>query len=177
MVADDGLGFVANKDKEYRVKLIDILNKYASSIEERSSFSIQFAKPMYENAFNYFDVYNADNELVIKPIKNTESAQLVNVLIMNESENYVLSFKIAVSGIIETLSVATYRNIWIICAVAVFVLMFIIFMIRMGIYWKKKAEQKRIIRKNQMLIKLRDKVHNKSDSISKEQLVQTKLKL
>lgn len=177
VVADDGLGFVANKDKEYRVKLIDILNKYASSIEERSSFSIQFAKPMYENAFNYFDVYNAGNELVIKPIKNTESAQLVNVLIMNESENYVLSFKIAVSGIIETLSAATYRNIWIICAVAVFVLMFIIFMIRMGIYWKKKAEQKRIIRKNQMLIKLRDKVHNKSDSISKEQLVQTKLKL
>ena len=52
---------------------------------------------MYENAFNYFDVYNADNELVIKPIKNTESAQLVNVLIMNESENYVLSFNIAVS--------------------------------------------------------------------------------
>lgn len=177
VVIDDGLGYAANKDTEYRVKLLDILNKYAPSMEGRSSFNIQFAKPMYEDAFNYFDVYNVANDLVIKPLKNTVSEQLVNVLIMNESENYVLSFKVVVGGIIETLPVATYRNIWIICAIVVFVLMFIIFMIRMGIYWKKKAEQKRIIRKNQMLIKMRDKVHNKSDSISKEQLVQTKLKL
>ena len=47
----------------------------------------------------------------------------------------------------------------------------------MGFYWKKKAAQKRIIRKNQMLIKMRDKVHGKGDSVKKEQLVQTKLKL
>ena len=47
----------------------------------------------------------------------------------------------------------------------------------MIIYWRKRAQQRAIIKRNQELIKLRDRVHNKTTSATREQIVKTKLKM
>ncbi|MDE6398028.1 MAG: hypothetical protein K2L51_01775, partial [Clostridiales bacterium] len=88
-----------------------------------------------------------------------------------------LNFTVRVTGIKTVLSTSEYRTVLLAVFFSVLALLIIIFFIRMGIYWRKKAEQRRIIKKNQTLIKMREKMHNKTEAVSKEKLVHTKLKM
>lgn len=103
----------------------------------------------------------------------------VQVSIYNKDLRTVslLNFSVRVTGIKTVLSTSEYKTLIIATFFCVLLVLLIIFFIRMGIYWKKKAEQRRIIKKNQTLIKMRDKMHNKTEAVSKEKLVHTKLKM
>lgn len=96
---------------------------------------------------------------------------------LNADEVTVLNFNVTVTGIKTVLTKSEYKTVIIASFFGVLALLVIIFFIRMGIYWKKKAEQRKIIKKNQVLIKMREKMHNKADAVSKEKLVKTKLKM
>lgn len=172
------LGKPDDNGEKYVIALSE-LDAFASDINYFDSYFVQIAVPVADNAYEYFDIVKSNNLIEIVPKRNTSEPLAVNVVISSNNTNlrYILSFDITVSGIVEVLTTNQYIMIWVIVAICVFVVLLIVFIIRMGIYWKKKAEQKRIIRKNQMLIKLRDKVHGKGESSNKEKLVQTKLKL
>lgn len=89
----------------------------------------------------------------------------------------ILNFSVRISGIKTVLAKSEYQTLFIATFFSVLGLLLIVFFIRMGIYWRKKADQRRIIKKNQTLIKMRDKMHNKTEGVSKEKLVRTKLKM
>ncbi len=91
--------------------------------------------------------------------------------------NQILSFRISIDGISTTLEKSDYTLIWLVAFFASFGVLFIVFLIRMIIYWRKRAQQRAIIKRNQELIKLRDRVHNKTTSATREQIVKTKLKM
>lgn len=164
---------VVKREDDYVISAKFLLDK-ASLSNENYNINLVNAD---SSAYSYFNISNIGNSIIINPIKSTVEPQVVNVSVSDGRTPYVLTFTISISGIIEVLPKSTYVTIWLACSISVFALLFIIFVIRMGVYWKKKAEQKRIIKKNQMLIKMRDKVHNKTEAISKEQIVQTKLKM
>lgn len=167
-----------NNPDKYVITLSEF-SAYANDINFFDSYAVQIAVPVSDNAYEYFDIVKSSNIIEITPKRNTSEPLSVNVVISSNLTNlrYILTFDVTVSGIVEVLTTNQYIMIWVIVAVCVFVVLLIVFIIRMGIYWKKKAEQKRIIRKNQMLIKMRDKMHGKGGSANKEKLVQTKLKL
>lgn len=175
---DSQLGTPSDNHDKYVISLSE-LDAFASDINYFGTYSVQIAVPVADNTYEYFDVINSGNYIEIEPKRNTTEPLAINVVISSNMTNlrYILTFDVTVSGIVEVLTTNQYVMIWVIVAVCVFVVLLIVFIIRMGIYWKKKAEQKRIIRKNQMLIKLRDKMHGKGESANKEKLVQTKLKL
>ncbi|MDE7107575.1 MAG: hypothetical protein K2O39_04555, partial [Clostridiales bacterium] len=70
-----------------------------------------------------------------------------------------------------------YGNIWLYSAAIVFGVLFIIFMIRFIVYMRRRAKQRAIIKRNQELIRLRDRMHGKANSATREQLVKSKLKM
>ena len=179
VIGEGGIGSKGS-DGDFRITLTDLLTAGHSNITPPANYRIQLVRASNESTFDYFDVSQVTGtEIAIKPTRSVSVGQQVDVSIYNSnssSERYVLSFNVTVSGITEVLSRETYITIWLSCAAVVLVIMLIVFIIRMGVYWKKKAEQRRIIRKNQMLIKMRDRVHGKSDT-NRQQLVQTKLKL
>lgn len=94
-----------------------------------------------------------------------------------EEEVVILNFSLTVTGIDTVLTDSQAKTVILASFFGVLALLVIIFFIRMGIYWKKKADQRRIIKKNQVLIKMREKMHNKTEAVSKEKLVKTKLKM
>lgn len=95
----------------------------------------------------------------------------------SDGVNQTLSFRISIDGISTTLEKSDYTLIWLVAFFVSFGVLFIIFLIRMIIYWRKRAQQRAIIKRNQELIKLRDRVHNKTTSATREQIVKTKLKM
>ena len=102
----------------------------------------------------------------------------IRVSVVDDSATVtVLNFLVTVTGIKTTLEKEEYTTIILATFFSVLFVLLVIFFIRMGIYWKKRADQRRIVKRNQMLIKMRDKMHNKSDAVNKEQLVKTKLKM
>ena len=94
-----------------------------------------------------------------------------------EEEVVILNFSLTITGIDTVLTDSQAKTVILASFFGVLALLVIIFFIRMGIYWKKKADQRRIIKKNQVLIKMREKMHNKTEAVSKEKLVKTKLKM
>lgn len=119
--------------------------------------------------------------LEITPIYSTKSAITLNVSICNTSkgasENQVVAFNISIKGISTTLSKDDYTMIWLVAFFGSLGFLMIIFLIRMIIYWRRRAKQRALIKRNQELIKMRDRVHNKATSATREQAIRTKLKL
>lgn len=161
---------------EIVIPLRYLLNSFEDVIENLTDYTIKFVLAS-DGSEAFFDYTYTATDITVKPQYPTESVQTIEVSISDNSVPYILSFNLSVEGIVTTLAKHDYLVILTATAIAVFALLLIIFIIRMGVYWKKKADQKRIIRKNQMLIKMRDKMHNKTESATREQLVKTKLKM
>ncbi|MDE7395298.1 MAG: OSTA/TMEM184 family protein, partial [Clostridiales bacterium] len=138
----------------------------------------------YTNFTKYLDVAMNANEVILTPkyptadLKNMDGCNLqVSLKHKNTQVVTLLNFTVSVTGIKTVLTKSEYTTLILATFFAVLALLLIIFFIRLAIYWKKKAEQRKIIRKNQMLIRMRDKMHNKTEAVSKEKLVRTKLKM
>ena len=131
--------------------------------------------------FNYsFD--NAGKNILIHPLYDTPEAMMVNVSVrstdaMSSEPNLVVSFRIRTEGISTTLPKTQYVTIWLVAFFGSFGVLFIIFLIRMVVYWRRRAKQRALIKRNQELIKMRDRVHQKASSATKEQLVKSKMKM
>lgn len=159
----------------------------ASSKMPAGVYTLQFVRPQQNAAYKYFDLRHKEGEtdFTIIPKANTldengnASKYQINIVVVDSvGKSTVVTLNIGINGIKDRLDRDTYIMLWLAVAASVFFFLLVVFIVRMGLYWKRKGEQRRIIRKNQMLIKMRDKVHNKGEAgISKEQIVQTKLKL
>ena len=133
-----------------------------------------------------YDKGAGDRSIQITPKMNTNKNYELNVSVYKEGENTtkVLSFEVGVKGILTTLPVMTnddgiigYGNIWLYSAAIVFGVLFIIFMIRFIVYMRRRSKQRAIIKRNQELIRLRDRMHGKANAATREQLVKSKLKM
>lgn len=172
-----------NTDGSVRVDLKYLLS-FMKDIKEPDKYQIVTVSTQ-DGSSKYFETFvqNNGSDMSISIYYPTESLtdkrSPIDVAVLNKDDGsyFTMTFYIAVEGISITLPVETYLMIVIAVASSVFGILLIIFIIRMGIFWKKKANQKRIIKKNQMLIKMRDKMHNKTEAVSKEQVVKTKLKM
>lgn len=134
------------------------------------------------NYFNYAPSANK-KDVVITPLYNTPEPCEVNVSVSNGSLSYVVTFAVSVDGILTVLPKTTtdgtigYAEIWLYAFIIVFGVLAIIFIIRIIVYWRKRAKQRAIIKRNQELIRMRDRMHNKANAASKEQIVRTKMKM
>lgn len=135
------------------------------------------------DAVNYFNYsYDTDKtNVVITPIYNTPDPITVNVSVSKGNAGsdmrLMLAFRISIDGISTTLTKDEYTMAWIVAFFSSLGLLMIIFLIRMIVYWRKRAKQRAIIKRNQELIKMRDRIHNKTASATREQIVKTKLKM
>ena len=130
-----------------------------------------------------------DKAISITPINNTpngESRELevaVTRTANNVTTYMMITFTVSVDGILTVLPVMSdensigYGNIWIYSALIVFGVLAIIFIVRLIIYFKKRAQQRAIIKRNQELIRMRDRMHNKGATATREQMVKTRLKM
>ncbi|MDE6200773.1 MAG: hypothetical protein K2M47_02675 [Clostridiales bacterium] len=139
-------------------------------------------------ATKYFQYDKGSNErsIEITPKLNTDKNYELSVSVYNDSDKTtkVLTFEVSVKGILTELPVMTdddgiigYGNIWLYSLAIVFGVLFIIFMIRFIVYMRRRAKQRAIIKRNQELIRLRDRMHGKANAASREQLVKSKLKM
>ncbi len=150
---------------------------------EKATISFVSAQTGYEEFFALDRTTTAAGDCIsITPLYPTKTLDndyvTVNVSIRDDSgTGYLLSFYVRITGIRIDLDKNEYGDILLIAFLCSFGFLFIIFIIRMGIYWKRKADQRRIIRKNQMLIKMRDKMHNNKTAAPREQIVKTKMKM
>lgn len=158
-------------------------------------YEILFVSAADSNAATYFNyTYSKDKlNIVITPKENTIDEKTnalrtyeLNVSIYNKNNSFdtkVVSFEVSVDGIITTLPVMTedgiigYGNIWLYSFAIVFGVLLIIFVIRFIVYMRKRAKQRAIIKRNQDLIRLRDRMHGKANAATREQLVKSKLKM
>ncbi|MDE6400993.1 MAG: hypothetical protein K2L54_00085, partial [Clostridiales bacterium] len=169
-------------------ELLDFLGE-----EDSLNYQIYFisADSSATEYFNY-DYRRGDNEILITPKYNTpvlkgvpqSYAVSVSVYNVDKARSLVLTFDVTVDGILTTLPVTTnddgvigYGNIWLYSFIIVFGVLLVIFIIRMVVYWKKRAKQRALIKRNQELIRMRDRIHNKANIASKEQVVRTKMKM
>lgn len=150
-----------------------------------------------DGAADHFDysIGAGNRTVVITPKNNTEdskgnpkSYEMSLYVYKDDSseesrQTIVYSFAVGVEGIVTRLPVMTddgiigYGNIWLYSAAIVFGVLLIIFVIRMIVYLKKRSKQRAIIKRNQDLIRLRDRMHNKATAATREQVVKTKLKM
>ncbi|MDE6293885.1 MAG: hypothetical protein K2L88_04610, partial [Clostridiales bacterium] len=158
-------------------------------------YEILFVAAADSNAATYFNyTYSKDKlNIIITPKENTIDEKTnalrtyaLNVSIYNKNNSFdtkVVSFEVSVDGIITTLPVMTkdgiigYGNIWLYSFAIVFGVLLIIFVIRFIVYMRKRAKQRAIIKRNQDLIRLRDRMHGKANAATREQLVKSKLKM
>lgn len=132
------------------------------------------------NHFNYsFD--NTKKLIVLKPLYNTVDPIVVNASVAPDmagsGNNRILSFRFAVNGISTTLTKKEYTTVWMVAFFSSLALLLVIFLVRMIVYWRRRAKQRAIIKRNQELIKMRDRIHNKTAAATREQVVKTKLKM
>lgn len=139
--------------------------------------------------FNYD--YNANNEIIITPLANTPKSDVdqkgndpLTITVAckpksstSENSNIILAFRVSIDGISTTLPKETYITIWLVAFFASFGVLLIIFIIRLIVYWKRRGKQRALIKRNQELIKMRDRIHNKATAATREQVVRTKLKM
>lgn len=147
-------------------------------ITEIDSYSIRMVTAS-EEANRYFTYDNTPDAIILNPDMPMATQEALNISIADASTGraYVLTMYVTITGIRVTLEKTQYLTILLASAGGVAVLILIIYIIRLGVYWKKRAAQRRIIKKNQMLIRMRDKVHNSTSAATREQIVKTKLKL
>ncbi|MDE6029479.1 MAG: hypothetical protein K2F90_04070, partial [Clostridiales bacterium] len=133
-----------------------------------------------------YDKSTDEKSIQITPKLNTKKNYELSVSVYNDSDKTtkVLTFEISIKGILTELPVMTnddgiigYGNIWLYSAAIVFGVLFIIFLIRFIVYMRRRAKQRAIIKRNQELIRLRDRMHGKANAASREQLVKSKLKM
>lgn len=175
-------------DTSVSVSVEQLLNRVG--IEGASQYSVVIIQPDSAVA-DYFD-YTADSNgknIILTPKANTPTTEggqvpmVVQVSVSNGSDYKMLTFEVTVSGILTTLPVMQengiigYGNIWLYSFVIVFGVLAIIFIVRLIVYWKKRAKQRAIIKRNQELIRMRDRMHNKATAATREQVVRTKLKM
>ncbi|MDE5592985.1 MAG: hypothetical protein K2I75_03530 [Clostridiales bacterium] len=153
--------------------------------EEPESYKI-FLVSADSEAAKYFqyDKGEGDSVIIITPKDNTPKNFELSVSAYSGTTTTVLTFEVSIKGILTELPVMTndegiigYGNIWLYSAAIVFGVLFIIFMIRFIVYMRRRAKQRAIIKRNQELIRLRDRMHGKANAASREQLVKSKLKM
>lgn len=153
--------------------------------EEPESYKI-FLVSADSNAAKYFqyDKGEGDSVIIITPKDNTPKNFELSVSAYSGTTTTVLTFEVSIKGILTELPVMTnddgiigYGNIWLYSAAIVFGVLFIIFMIRFIVYMRRRSKQRAIIKRNQELIRLRDRMHGKANAASREQLVKSKLKM
>lgn len=167
-----------------------------AEIESPSQYSIVIIRSdsTTANYFNYATA-NAQKDIRIEPVNNTPDVTdrennpygpelEVSVSNASGSSYLILTFNVSVSGILTVLPVMQgddgvigYGNIWIYSTLIVFGVLAIIFIIRFIVYWRKRSKQRAIIKRNQELIRLRDRIHAKGTSATREQVVKTRLKM
>ena len=166
----------------YLLKLLEDV----SNVEEFEIFLV--SAPMEASEYFSYGYSVARDYVTIRPIRNTpldefgvQQAITINVSVSSTlgttDTRFIMSLRVTVTGISETLSKERYTTIWIVAFFSSFALLFIIYLIRMIVYWRARAKQRQIIKRNQELIKLRDRMHNKSTSATREQIVKSKLKM
>lgn len=164
-----------------------VVDESGNHFEDTGGYEI-FLVTASTEATQYFNYrFNKNNEVEIEPLYNTpaDTPFAINLSVYNRSrgDSKVLTFDVSVSGILTTLPVVSdgdvigYGEIWLYSFIIVFGVLAIIFIIRIIVYWRKRAAQRAIIKRNQELIRLRDRMHNKATAASREQIVRTKLKM
>ena len=138
-------------------------------------------------ASEYVNVYISGTNVVIEPKYNTpvnaegiSEPVTVNVTIKNKNnanDIMILSFRVGITGISTTLPKDTYNLIWLVAACVSFALLLVIFLSMMIVYWNKRAKQRSLIKRNKELIKMRDRIHGKTASATRDELVKSKLKM
>lgn len=154
-----------------------------TKVESPEAYSI-FLVSSSDEAANYFNYsFNKNNQVVITPLFNTDNPIAVNVSVKpttstgGDTSNQVVSFRVSVSGISTTLSKKEYTTIWLVAFFSSLGFLMIIFIIRLIVYWKRRAKQRALIKRNQELIRMRDRMHNKSTALTRQQIVKTKMKM
>lgn len=178
----------SGNDMKVRVPIRMLLNL----INEENPQDFQAALVRSDSKTSNYMYYSIDETaryIEITPLYNTEvdengiadpvviSVSVTPVDAASTRANRILSFRVTVSGISTTLDKDTYTTIWLVAFFASLGLLIIIFLIRMIVYWRKRAKQRALIKRNQELIKMRDRIHNKATSATREQIVKTKLKM
>lgn len=172
-------------DTRVTIELQYLLNLDNTEAPDQYKIFLVSADSAATEYFQY-DKGAGDRSIEITPKMNTPKNYELNVSVYQEGKNTtkVLSFEISVTGILTTLPVMTnddgiigYGNIWLYSTAIVFGVLFIIFMIRFIVYMRRRSKQRAIIKRNQELIRLRDRMHGKANAASREQLVKSKLKM
>lgn len=139
--------------------------------------------------YMYYSIDDTAQYIEITPLYNTKvdengiadpvviSVSVTPIDAASTRSNRILSFRVTVDGISTTLDKSTYTTIWLVAFFSSLGLLIIIFLIRMIVYWRKRAKQRALIKRNQELIKMRDRIHNKTNAATREQIVKTKLKM
>lgn len=173
-------------DTKVTVRVSSLLDSLGGNIESSTEYKISIvsAEPEVSEYLNYSR--GADQKtIIITPLYNTpEGGCQISVSASYNNDSKVLLFYVNIDGITTVLPVTTdengvigYGNIWLYSFLIVFGVLAVIFVIRMIVYWKKRAKQRALIKRNQELIRLRDRMHNKASIATKEQVVKTKLKM
>lgn len=173
-------------DTKVTVRVSSLLDSLGGDIESSTEYTISLvsAEPEVSEYLNYSR--GADQKtIIITPLYNTpEGGCQISVSASYNNDSKVLLFYVNIDGITTVLPVTTdengvigYGNIWLYSFLIVFGVLAVIFVIRMIVYWKKRAKQRALIKRNQELIRLRDRMHNKASMATKEQIVKTKLKM
>lgn len=135
-----------------------------------------------ENATDYINYTFDSGRVIITPLYNTPDDAAIALNVSTKSSrsgesNQVITFSVSVKGISTTLSKQEYTTIWLVAFFSSFGLLFVIFIIRLIVYWRRRAKQRALIKRNQELIKMRDRIHNRAGIATREQVVKTKLKM
>ncbi|MCL2861106.1 MAG: hypothetical protein FWE22_01685 [Firmicutes bacterium] len=95
------------------------------------------------------------------PLTGEELPVFALIIHDTNGQAFNVLFNVEVVDILVDLTRQQYVNILWITALSLVIIVFIFFLISLLVYWTKRARQRRIVAKNQMIIKMRDKVHNK----------------
>ena len=96
---------------------------------------------------------------------------------LQESRDFQLSFFVRVYGIRMTLTTQEYAFTFLWAALGVFAFLFILFIIRFAVFMRRRAKQKRIVKRNQQLIKMRDRMHDNANTHTRQNVVRAKVKM
>lgn len=173
-------------DTKVTIELSYLLNLDQTATPDNYRIFLLSAESEAASYFQY-GISSDEKSIIITPKDNTENKRYelnVSVYMVGSSTTKVLTFEVAVKGILTKLPVMTdedgiigYGNIWLYSFAIVFGVLFIIFLIRFIVYTRKRAKQRAIIKRNQDLIRMRDRMHGKATSATREQLVKSKLKM
>ncbi|MCM1368322.1 MAG: hypothetical protein NC184_05910 [Roseburia sp.] len=174
------IAYGSNTDTVVHIPVQMLLSELGNGTPE--DFRI-FLVSSTSDAVKYFNYsYDTDaTNVVITPLYNTPDPITVNVSVSKNTAGsdmrLMLAFRVNIDGISTTLTKKEYTVAWIVAFFSSLGVLMIIFLIRMIVYWRKRAKQRAIIKRNQELIKMRDRIHNKTASATREQIVKTKLKM